>query len=338
LNYNLYQAEDFAADESFIAYYLKTDQAALDFWEVWISLHPEKLDEVLNAERILALLNLRLPEDELHQEISRFEDFLGPAEPQKVLVGGKSKRRNSIAIFALATCVIAFFFALLYVYDNPYSESPTYMTRHNGYGKITILTLSDGTRVTLNANSTIKFPAVFSSKKRAVLLTGEAFFEVTKDKLRPFTVIANGTKTTVLGTKFDVSAYRSNPYVKVALVEGSVELSVNADRDKMLLRPLEMATFSARDQTLIRTTFNPYEVTSWKNGLIIFNNATFKDIADKLKNSYNIELIDQSGKHNWSFSGQFEKTDYISIIKNICFAEHLNYKQNNQTITIKPKK
>lgn len=337
VNYNLYLAEDFAADESFIAFYLKTDQAAIIFWEEWISHHPEKIDEIFNAEQLLALMNIRLPDDELHEETNRFENFLHTSQPDKVSIHKQPLFRKPEIAIMLAILIIALFSVVLYFNNNSTTENITYITKHNGYGKISTLILNDGTKVTLNANSTIKFPKIFERKKRTITLIGEAFFEVAKDKSKPFTVEAKGTKTTVLGTEFNVSAYPSRPDVKVALLEGSVELLVNSGRDKILLKPSEMAIFSKKDKTLTRTTFNKQEITSWKEGLIIFRNASFSDIADKLKNTYGIELINKSGTTNWNYSGQFEKADYISIITSICFTRNLEFKQTNQTITLEQK-
>ncbi|GGI23379.1 FecR family protein [Pedobacter mendelii] len=336
MNYNLFQAEDFAADESFIAYYLKTEESSINFWENWISRHPEKIDEIFNAEQILALMYLRLPEDELHFEAIRFDNFLTSKKSEKFLRKKEFNFSKSFILFSSVAILMALFFAVLYFYPN--TETITYVTKHNGYGKISILDLSDGTKITLNANSTIKLPKVFGSKKREVFLIGEAFFEVSKDKSRPFTVNANGTKTVVLGTKFNVSAYGTKPDVSVALIEGSIEISANAGRDKMLLRPSEMATFFTKNKTLIRTGFDQHEVTSWRTGQIIFRNANFKTIAEKLKNSYGIKLIDQSNMKDWNYSGEFEKADYITIIKSICFAENITYEQTNQTIKLKQKK
>ncbi|PWS26322.1 hypothetical protein DHW03_16185 [Pedobacter yonginense] len=336
MNYNLYLAEDFATDESFIAYYLKTDVNAIKFWEDWISHHPEKIDEIFNAEQILALMYLRLPDEEFQSESSRFDDFLNVVAAEQISTKRKFTFRHSTILTAIAASVIVVIFAIFYF--SPANQSLTYITKHNGNGKISSFYLSDGTKVILNANSSIKLPEVFGTDKRDVSLTGEAFFEVAKDPSRPFTVEANGTKTTVLGTKFNVSAYGNSSHIQVALQEGSVEFSANADRDKMRLRPMEMATFSKNSKTLVRTAFNLDAVSSWKTGQITFHHATFQDISERFKNSYGIVLIDQSGKKDWNYSGHFVKTDYLSIIKSICFAENLNFKQTNQTIELKLKK
>ncbi|SER10521.1 FecR family protein [Pedobacter rhizosphaerae] len=338
MNYNLYQAEDFASNESFIAYYLRTDDAAIQYWEDWISRHPEKMDEIFNAEQLLSKLNIRLPEEEFDQEFERFESFLksesawnNPIQPQRRSFKG-TKLVLALSIFVVCLLTGLFF----YYQGQDRLHSTAYIVKQNGFGKISRLWLSDGTKVTLNANSSLKFPKAFNTDHRDVELQGEAFFEVAKDKNRPFTVFAKGTQTHVLGTKFNVSAYTNEELVKVALVEGSIELQAR-ETDKVILKPAEMATYSSATG-LTLSSFNHDEVTAWKDGILVFHNAPFEEIAKQFKRMYNIELINESKVVNWSYSGQFDKADYISVIKNICFAKNLKFIQQNQTITLKSKR
>lgn len=332
MNYNLYHAEDFAADESFIAYYLQTDEEAIAFWASWISHHPEKLDEIYNAERLLAKLNFRLEEHELQEAFGKLDDFLSTAQTHETVI--KPSIKLSFIKYAFAAIVlIAFTFSGYYFYQSK-QDQLSYVSYYNGKGKVAAFVLSDGTKISLNSNSTLKYPKVFKGNKREVMLVGEAFFEVAKDKTKPFTVNANGLRTTVLGTKFNVSAYANQANVKVALVEGSVEVATKGGRDKMLLKPTEMATFNATTGSLLRSGFNASTVTSWKTGLIIFESATFTDIANKLYNIYGIKLLNRTTIKQWNYSGQFDKSDYLTIVKSICFAKHINYKQNNQTIIL----
>lgn len=334
MNYNLYHSEDFAADESFIAYYHQTDEAAIAFWKDWIAHHPEKLDEIYNAERLLAKLSFRLDEQELQDEFAKFDDFLSQENIPVIQLDVYKKRGLTIKKLALAAVLLLVFsFGAYQLYQNQFNQL-TYLTFHNGNGKISEFLLSDGTKISLNANSTLKYPKEFKGDKRDVELDGEAFFEVTKDKKRPFSVLANGIKTTVLGTKFNVSAYKNTQKIKVALVEGKVEVQTLGGRDKMILKPTEMATFNIETGGLTRSAFNTSNISSWKNGSIVFDNASFLDIATKLNNIYGIQLIDHTKGLKWNYSGQFEKTDYISIVKSICFAKKINYKQTNQTFIL----
>lgn len=338
MNYNLYQAEDFASNESFIAYYLRTDDAAIQYWEDWISRHPEKMDEIFNAEQLLSKLSIRLSEEEFDQQYQQFETFLksetsfdNPIPPKR------SNFKGFKLVLALSLFVICLITGLFFYYQGQTAlDSTAYIVKQNGFGKISRLWLSDGTKVTLNANSSLKFPKAFKTGHREVELQGEAFFEVAKDKTRPFTVVAKGTQTNVLGTKFNVSAYNNEELVKVALVEGSVELHAR-EKERIILKPAEMATYSS-STGLTLSSFNNDEVTAWKDGILVFHNAPFEEIAKQFKRVYNIELVNESKVVNWSYSGQFDKADYVSVIKNICFAKNLKFTQKGHTIILKSKR
>ena len=335
MNYKLYLAEDFATDESFIGYYLKTDEQAVVFWKDWISRHPEKLDEIYNAEHLLSKLTFRLEEQELQDEFDKFDVFLSIKEP--VTIPFENEYSKQIITKKLAFLLVAFLvfsFSGYFVYEKLRQEL-TYITYHNRDGRVSQFYLSDGSKITLSSNSTLKYPRLFIGNTREVELDGEGFFEVTKDKTKPFIVLANGIKTTVLGTKFNVMAYKNQPTIQVALIEGKVEVQTAAGRDKLLLNPSEMATFNMKKSNLIRSSFNTRTITAWRNGIIVFDHASFEEVAIKLKNVYGIELINNTKKNKWSYSGEFEKVDYLTIIKSICFARKINYTQKNQTFTLK---
>lgn len=331
MDYNLYNSEDFAADESFIAYCNQTDVDAVLFWSDYVALHPEKLDEIYNAESLIAKLSLNLNDQELQQEFTKFDDFLN-ADLQLNVTSAKNlpKATNYKKWVLICAVFMLFSFGGFQFYQNQFTKL-TYLTYHIGNGKIGNLMLSDGTKIVINANSTIKYPKEFKGNYREVELSGEAYFEVAKDKSKPFSVLANGIKTTVLGTKFNVLAYKNLPEVNVALLEGKVEVATASGNDKIILNPSEQATYTIKNSSLTRTSFNAELISSWKQGVIVFENANFKAIAQKLQNIYGIKIIDQTRGLKWSYSGQFNQTDYLTIIQSICFTKKINYKQTNQT-------
>ncbi len=335
MKFHLYRAEDFAADESFIAYYLQTDDKAVTFWENWISLNPEKLDEIYNAELILAKLHLQLDEPELNEAFEKFDSFLNASNNDLELKPVKSKRLFNYTKLAAAASLLIICSAAIYFFNST-TATQAYLSYHNGYGKTAVITLEDGSKISLNSNSTLKYPQHFTNDKREVELEGEGFFEISKDKDRPFTVNTNKLKTTVLGTKFNVSAYKNSAEVSVALVEGSVAVELNDKSQKITLRPTEMISVKGTSNQLIKTNFDSNKTTAWQTGAIIFENASFDDIATKLNNAYGITIINKTGDNYWQYSGSFTKTDYVSIIQNICFAKRINYKITNNIITLVP--
>ena len=334
MNYNYYHSEDFAADESFIAYYHKTDAKAIAFWTDWIAHHPEKLDEIYNAERILGKLSFRLDEQELQDAFAKFDDFLAQESTPTVPFRTESGLKFKPLKWAIAAILfVGISLGGYQIYQANFNKIE-YITHQNGNGKISQYILSDGTKISLNCNSTITYAKVFRGDHRDVKLDGEAFFEVAKDKSKPFTVTANGIKTTVLGTKFNVSAYKNLKHISVALLEGKVEVQTAEGRDKLILKPAEMAVFDKKARNLSRSVANASIISSWKDGNIVFSGANFEDIAAKLYNTYGIKLIDSTKNLKWNYSGNFDRSDYLTIVKSICFAKKINYKQTKPTIIL----
>lgn len=336
MKFNRYNAEDFAANETFIAYYLQTDEQAIAFWENWISLNPDKLDEIYKAELLLDKLHLQLSETELTDAFNKFDSFLDASENTVPLEEPvKSKKLFDYTKLAIAASLLII--SMLGVYFVQSKSAPLeYISYHNDYGKTSTITLEDGSKISLNSNSTLKYPRHFEDDKREVELEGEGFFEISKDKNRPFTVKTNKLNTSVLGTKFNVSAYKNAAEVSVALVEGSVIVEPSDKSQKITLKPTEIASVKLASNKLEIANFDTAKVTAWQTGAIIFENESFEDVAHKMANTYGITIINKTGDNNWQYSGSFTKTDYISIIQNICFAKRINYKINNNIITLVP--
>lgn len=335
MNFNHYNAEDFVAEESFVAYYLQTDEKAIAFWESWISLNPEHLDEIYKAELLLAKLHLQLNETELNDAFNKFDHFIATGRDEVLSKPVKGKKLFTYTKVAVAASLLIVSSLGVYFLQK-INVAQEYVSYHNNYGKTATITLEDGSKVSLNSNSTLKYPQHFASDKREVELEGEGFFEISKDKDRPFMVKTNKLLTTVLGTKFNVSAYRNLAAVSVALVEGSVTVELSNKTQKTTLKPTEIATVKGLSNKIETATFEADKVTAWRTGAVVFESASFQEIASKIYNIYGITIINKTGDNNWQYSGSFTKTDYISIIQNICFAKRINYKMNNNIITLVP--
>lgn len=150
------------------------------------------------------------------------------------------------------------------------------------------LILSDGTKVCLNANSTLRFDNDWSQKERRVFLDGEAYFEVAHNKERPFIVETNTYDIQVLGTTFNVNAYQKEGNFEVALIEGSVQINDKEDQKLLQLNPNEEAVldngYLAKHKTQVK------DLTKWTDGILVFNNEPYKTIFKKLEAYYNVEI------------------------------------------------
>lgn len=168
--------------------------------------------------------------------------------------------------------------------------------------------LSDGTLVWLNSESSFSFPNKFENGVRKVVLSGEGYFEVAKDKTKPFKVMANGTEVTVLGTHFNVSSYEGERQTTVTLAEGSVR--VNNEKSSVLLTPNQSAV-SADLGKLKVSNVNVAEVIAWKEGFFVFDNSDIKSIMKTLSRWYDFEIEYKGVITTKKFGGTFSRSKNI---------------------------
>lgn len=163
-----------------------------------------------------------------------------------------------------------------------------YNTITTSKGRQFSLLLPDGTRVWLNAASSVRYPTAFSGKARQIEMTGEAYFEVAKDIKRPFLVnVNNAAEVEVSGTHFNVNAYENENTINTTLLEGRVK--VNAT----LIRPGQQAQVGNKTQPAIKVINNVDidKVMAWRNGLFNFNGLTFEEIMRQLERWYDIKVV-----------------------------------------------
>lgn len=203
-----------------------------------------------------------------------------------------------------------------------------------------VVLLPDGTSVTLNHFSSLSYPERFKSDNREVKLNGEAYFEVTKDKKHPFIVQTEVIDVQVLGTHFNVDAYRNNPDVRTTLLTGSVAVSNKNNSERMILKPNEVAIYNKVEQKLTRRILeNAKNEISWRNGEFIFDNMPLQDIARELSNSFGTTIhVADSALQNYRITARFRNGENLETILSVLHnAGYLNYSQNNQQVIITAK-
>ena len=171
--------------------------------------------------------------------------------------------------------------------------------------------LPDGTKVILNAASSIKYPSSFlGALNRKVELTGEAYFEVAKDKVHPFLVNSKGQTVEVLGTHFNISAYPDDNLSKTTLLEGSVKIN------NQLLKPSQQFIRSATTEQIV--TVNPDEAVAWTQGYFMFNDEPLENILSRIARWYNVEIIYKNQEiKKKKFLGSITKYDKLSKTLNL---------------------
>jgi len=167
------------------------------------------------------------------------------------------------------------------------------------------VTLPDGTKVWLNALSSLKYPTAFTGKYRTVALTGEGYFEVAKNKNKPFKLSTAKQEISVLGTHFNVSAYADEPEIKTTLVEGGVAVKNFSPLATGLLKPGQQAIFHGSDFEINNVDVEEY--IAWKNGFFMFNNEGIKEAMQKLARWYDVEIEYVGNFDGIYFGGSFSK-------------------------------
>lgn len=176
------------------------------------------------------------------------------------------------------------------------------------------LVLPDGSKVWLNAASSITYPAVFVGAERKIKITGEVYLEVAKNKAKPFIVDVDGRLLIgVLGTSFNVNSYADEATIKTTLVEGSVKVKVE-DKES-LLKPGQRAEVAQNPNTLkIIENVNIDQTLAWKNGTFNLQNLNLQEFARQLERWYDIEVKYEGNVPDKSFEGEFSRDVKLSAV------------------------
>ena len=177
------------------------------------------------------------------------------------------------------------------------------------------IVLSDGSKVWLNAASSIRFPTAFSGSLREVELTGEAYFEVAKNKEKPFQVKVRDMKIAVLGTHFNVKAYEDEAETKTSLLEGSVKIIQG--KEVGLLKPGQQAVINFKDDKVKIATADMVEVIAWKNGLFRFEGANIETIMREIGRWYDVEIVYAGKVPMRRFEGKINRNAGLSEVLRI---------------------
>ncbi|ODS84320.1 MAG: hypothetical protein ABS46_04145 [Cytophagaceae bacterium SCN 52-12] len=193
-------------------------------------------------------------------------------------------------------------------------------------GKYSVV-LPDGSRVWLNAESSITFPTAFSPEERSVKISGEVYFEIAKDARRPFSVQVGALqKVRVLGTHFNINAYRDEGNITTTLLEGSVEVLASGDARPVMLKPGEQAALSGSGRINVRGDINTEEIVAWKNGMFQFEKADIETVMRQFSRWYNVDVIYEGPLPSKTFSGKIDRKVNASEALDILSFTGLNFR------------
>lgn len=285
--------------------------------EVWNELSPDEEPEI--------------DSEDLYRSI---EHEFGAGTPKPV-------KTYSIRPWLYAACISILVICTFYfVQQQSANTSPVQelVVKSMPAGQKSTIILSDGSKIVLNSGSKITYPKAFTDSSRVITLEGEAFFDVVKDKTRPFSVLANGTVTTALGTSFNINA--RGPVCRIALATGKVLINNENDtrkgkKEPYILTPGEALEINTSAKTARKFTFDQNEELLWKDGVLYFKNTTLEDIAKRLELWYDVEFEfkNKTGLQK-KYTGRFENASLEHVLDNMSYAMNFEYFIQGKKVTI----
>ena len=306
------------------------------FWQKWITEHPLQRINVEKARELILRMRFK-------------EEILSDSDKDEILNNiisvphrHEQIRRNDNWQWLRAAAITGIILGFTFIYFSSKQEyqlkensyNVTLITKVNPKGVKTTFELPDKTKVILNSESELIFPSLFNDSIRFVKLSGEAFFEVKKDTSRSFIVEAGNTITTALGTSFNIRAYPDKNNVEVSLLNGRVKVfKENQKVSHYILTPGEKITFSDEYEEL--SNYDPVMEFGWKDGILIFQNSSFKDFIAISERWFGVEfMIKGNPRENWNIDGKFDNESLEEILESISFSKDIKYEINGQKVIL----
>jgi transmembrane sensor len=224
---------------------------------------------------------------------------------------------------------------LTYASGTKSAEAVAYNTLATPKGGQYLLVLPDGTKVWLNAASSITYPTAFAGQERKVAITGEAYFEVAKNEKLPFIVQKGEMTMQVLGTHFNVNTYEDEDAMKTTLLEGSVKILRGSNSS--VLRPGQQAILGNNNgQIQVINDANIEEVMAWKNGLFHFNNSSLQDVMRQIARWYDVEIEYKGAIPTRQFGGEISRNSNASEVLKILELSKVHFQIDGRKIVVMP--
>lgn len=353
MRYVNFDIEDFVKDDKFREWVLNSGPKINYFWEKWLLKHPDKEGIISEARNIVKSIEFEKHsisnenKKKLWNKIELSNSQTDQEKKEKINVRplyhagnnitGSTKRNDRRIYFGVAASVAIFAMALIIFFLNNQSLFEPHsgiIVKSNPAGQKSEFHLPDGTKVQLNAESTISYHENFENNSRKVTLTGEAFFEVNKDSLRPFIVYAGHLATTALGTSFNIQAFDDDSLRAVTLVTGKVKVEDIHSKQRIELNPGEgVSTYESAIIKKIKVDVK--KALFWKEQIILFENTEFNEALHILERWYGVtfEISNRPGKM-LTCSGKFINENLENVLHSLGFSIGFDYNINEREVKI----
>ncbi|NER13795.1 anti-sigma factor [Leptobacterium flavescens] len=324
--------EDFIEDASFVNWVNKENLSDINFWEKWIEEHPDQLELVLNAKAVVNGIQFKKTPHEAEKTEARWESLINAIENKTENdIPSLKKRTAPLYRYISIAASICALMVLGWLYQSSLSKNEIIHQTKNG--EFINLRLPDGTNLTLNANSEIRYQ---KNNPRKVWLKGEAYFRVKKkpSAKAKFQVMTDDLTVEVYGTEFNVNSRHQK--TDVILDEGAINIVLSDGSVKEMI-PGEFISFSAESETLLtrKKVEKPEVLTSWKDGTLILDQLSLQEVMTKIEDIYGTpaEFADEISATK-VISGGIPTENFEICIMAIEKAANVRIDRDNNTLLI----
>lgn len=356
--------EELIIDDSFDNYCFQKNRADILYWEQFISSYPSQKDKIEEAKKIVLGLHVMLQRE--YNSEKENTDFTRRKNKSHGKIFSVKKMVRFAAAVAALLIVILISRKLFDSSHNSSKEIKGQMASNTTPGEIFLyktangerkmITLSDDTKIWLNAASELRVDKNFGKENREVYLSGEALFEVIHNEAIPFIVHTDKYDVKDLGTVFNVKAYASDKESETSLIRGKVEIHIYDGRRKILLSPNQKAVVNNTDESVLKensSSKNPLNTqvvllpltydqkdsavveTAWSQNRLEIVNENFYEIKDQLERWFNVKIvIKDEAVGKYPFTATFEKENIQEVLQALQYAYHFNFSIKGNEISI----
>ncbi|MCC5928752.1 MAG: FecR domain-containing protein [Cyclobacteriaceae bacterium] len=339
----------FLSDKKFAEYVYENKYR--EYWEKFFVESPDLFHVAEKAKSIL--LSIQFKDYEFHEEkfqidLNRLKESLSATfKPDRPIDPSTNHSKfvdwhyytKIAAVFLIFISVVAYVILNISNFNPPQLAGKTDLAiiveKVSKYERKSFV-LSDGSKVIVNAGSSISFPDKFPVDKRIVYLSGEAFFEVAPDPQKPFIVETDNIAVKVLGTSFNLNSFKGANMNSVAVAHGKVLTSLKSQPDvSIVLNKNEFVKISDKGKILPVQKLDSLAVFGWKTGTLHFKDASIQDVTDRLSTWYFVDFeMDLKTPISKGFSATFRNETLVNVLDGLSFALDVKYELKNNKVKI----
>jgi len=296
----------------------------------------QKYDNALDTMQS-SYFNIERGKRKLHRKIRKYQSGFAPSISTKPEINRRKRNWYNVAVSITVIILLSIGGLNIGNFFNSKSETDKMVTKKTNLGQKLIITLIEGTTITLNADSKLKYSSDYGNDSREIYLQGEAYFEVSHNPAKPFVVHSGPISTTVLGTKFNVKAFPKDDDIKVSLVEGKVKVSKKSTTGinrKIILSPNKQLNYNKTSNSEIVSSFKLLNVIGWKDNILKFDDEPFENILNCLERAYGIQFeLKDTTLVNYKITANFKQASFrtiLQVIKNLTNVNYDTITENNK--------